>query len=1260
LTASTSATARHAPYLPLLARAWPDSAPYLELDATLVSADLSGFTALSERLAQKGKEGAEELILVVSGCFEGLIGISARHGGDVLKFRGDALLLLFDGQGHAERACRAAAQMQWFIETAAPSQSSVGPVSLTMSTGVHSGTVHVFAAGTSHRELIVTGPAASETIRLESDAAAGEVLLSVATAAMLEDDWLGAVREDGRLLRLEPAAAETGTPWPSPLELQAPEEYLPAPLRSALAGGVEPEHRHVVAAFVKFSGVEGVLAVNGVDELHARLVRLAEATGSAADELGLTWLESDIDVDGGKLYLTGGAPASTGDDEDAMLHALRRIVAADTGLAVRAGVNSGVAFAGDVGASTRRTYAVTGDTVNLAARLTARAAVGEVLATSTVLDASTTRYSTQSKPLIVKGKERAVTAYSVGEPLGGKAERAHELPIVGRDAELAVFSSALDSARRRQSQLIELAGEAGIGKSRLLEELKTRAVGFQQLLASCDAYGASTPYGALHGLLRPLAGITPELSSAEAGQQLKPWIDAIMPDLSPWLPLLAIPFDATVPPTPEVEGLDATFVHAKLHEAVEQFLQRVLMMPSLIVVEDAHWLDDASAYLLRHLTRAPALVPWLTVVTRRPEGRSFVSEDYGVLLELGPLAQDAVADLALAAAGGSLLTEQELAAVGERAGGNPLFIRELVAAAKQDGNVDALPQTVETLMTARIDTLDSSDRQLLRYAAVIGASFELDLLEEVLADEVDDAAAHDRWERLREFVSWDGASRLAFNHDLFRTTAYEGLSLRRRRELHGRVAKALERRAGDAADEAASLLSLHFFEAEVYDRAWHYSVLAGRRAQQTLANVVAAELFERALAAAEQLSGLVADERAAVWESLGDVCEIFASYERARVAYGEALALAEGATPRAQLLWKTGVVQERIGEYEHAIERYAEALIAVSGDDGDDAAAVRIELELAIAGVRQRQGRFDEAKSWAERAAEHAESAGARKSLAHAYYLLDLICTNLGQPNVKYRESALPIYRETGDLVGQASVLNNLGVGAYFEGRWTEALEFYRESGEVSRRAGDVISTARASNNVAEILSDQGRLADAVELLADAQRVWRAGHYPLGAQLATSNLGRAEARAGRFDIGLQLLAEARAGFAEIGAAAFELDAQARVAECFVLAGRHQEAIEICTDALARAAEIPGGEGPRVSLERSLGYALVQARREDEAKAHLDASADLARSLNLDYELALTWKALADTGLAGDPAFALNARQALERLGVVATPEPPLP
>jgi class 3 adenylate cyclase/tetratricopeptide (TPR) repeat protein len=1150
--------------------------------------------------------------------------------------------------------------MQWFIGHAAPSQSSVGPVSLQMSTGVHSGLCHFFVAGTSHRELIVTGPAATETIRLESDATAGEVLISGTTAAALDPTWIGAERGDARLLQLPVAESDVAVEA-TPVQVHDAQDLdtlVPKPLRAALAAGVEPEHRHVVAAFVKFTGVGAALAHGGVAELHERLERLADATGTAADERGLTWLESDIDVDGGKLYLIAGAPSSTGDDESAMLHALRQITAADVGLEVRAGVNAGLAFAGDVGASMRRTYAVTGDTVNLAARLTARAAIGEVLATSTVLDASTTRYRTESKPLLVKGKERAVTAYSVGEAGGVKEERTHELPLVGRDAELATFATALESARRRQSQLVELVGEPGIGKSRLLEELKVRAIGFQQLVASCDPYGASVPYRALHSLLRPLAGITPEMNSTDAGAQLKPWIEAIMPDLAPWVPLLAIPFDATVPTTPEVEGLAGKFVHEKLHDAVAQFLQRVLMMPSLIVIEDAHWLDDASAYLLRHLTSAPAPVPWLVIVTRRPEGPSFVSEAHGVKLVLEPLAREAASALALAAAGDVALTEQELAAVGERAGGNPLFVRELVAAAKTDGSVDSLPQTVETLMTARIDTLEPTDRQLLRYAAVIGASFELDLLEEVLSGELDDVAAHARWERLTEFVSWDGVTRLSFNHDLFRKTAYEGLSLRRRGELHGRVGAALERRAGTNADESASLLSLHFFEAGAYDKAWRYAVLAGQRAKQTLANVVAAELFQRALEAAASLPELQPQELADVWESLGDVCEIFASYERAATAYGEALALTVGAASRARVLLKSGVVHERVGEYDDAIAQYAQALIVLSDDVEERVIEIQIELELATAGVRQRQGRMDEAMQWAEKAAAHAEASGNRTSLAHAYYLLDLICTTLGRPNEDYRQRALPIYRETGDLVGQASVLNNLGIGAYFEGRWDEALDFYRESGEVSRRAGDVISGARASNNLAEILSDQGRLTDAVELLTEARRIWQAGNYPIGATLATSNLGRAEARAGRFDVGLELLGEARRGFADIGAAAFELEARTREAECLVLAGRHQEAITICTEALDRA--VAGDEAARVSLERSLGYALVQARRKDEAKQHLEESATLARSLNLDYELALTLKALADTGVAVDPEVAVQAQQALERLGVVAVSEPPLP
>ena len=155
---------------------------------------------------------------------------------------------------------------------------------------------------------------------------------------------------------------------------------------------------------------------------------------------------------------------------------------------------------------------------------------------------------------------------------------------------------------------------------------------------------------------------------------------------------------------------------------------------------------------------------------------------------------------------------------------------------------------METLLTSRIDRLDPADRLLLRYASVVGPRFDVDLLEEILVDEPVEPGDLERWQRLSEFVERETSETLRFRHDLFRAMAYEGLSFRRRREIHGKVGAALEGRGGDAA-----LLSLHFLEAGEHEKAWRYSVEAGRRAQAQHANVVAAELYGRALAAADQL-----------------------------------------------------------------------------------------------------------------------------------------------------------------------------------------------------------------------------------------------------------------------------------------------------------------------------------------------------------------------------------------------------------------------
>src|SRR5439155_6363458 len=155
-------------------------------------------------------------------------------------------------------------------------------------------------------------------------------------------------------------------------------------------------------------------------------------------------------------------------------------------------------------------------------------------------------------------------------------------------------------------------------------------------------------------------------------------------------------------------------------------------------------------------------------------------------------------------------------------GGNPLFVRELVAAARGGASVDELPDTVETLIVSRIDTLQPEDRFLLRNAAVLGGRFELDVLGEILAAELEDVTDLERWERLREFVSFVEPNVLGFSHDLFRAAAYEGLSFRRRRELHARVGAAFERRGGEP-----SLLSLHFLNAGEYAKAWVFATDAG-------------------------------------------------------------------------------------------------------------------------------------------------------------------------------------------------------------------------------------------------------------------------------------------------------------------------------------------------------------------------------------------------------------------------------------------------
>ena len=242
-------------------------------------------------------------------------------------------------------------------------------------------------------------------------------------------------------------------------------------------------------------------------------------------------------------------------------------------------------------------------------------------------------------------------------------------------------------------------------------------------------------------------------------------------------------------------------------------LGHLLDEPTLIVVDDVHWMDEASSELLRYLGSQLPTKPWLACTTRRPGEGGFTAAEGtpplpALTLRLEPLPIDDAKTLATAAAGGRRLSEMELAALMERGAGNPLFLQRLASVGEQADEAEELPETVEALVATRIDRLAPGDRALLRWASVLGVSFSGSLIVGVLEDDPQVGVASEAWDRLGEFVERDpevpGAFR--FRHALIRDAAYQGLSYRRRRELHGRVAEVIEQRHADRPEDAAELL----------------------------------------------------------------------------------------------------------------------------------------------------------------------------------------------------------------------------------------------------------------------------------------------------------------------------------------------------------------------------------------------------------------------------------------------------------------------
>ena len=1082
-------------------------------------ADISGFTRLTEAFAAAlgPQRGAEELTAVLNRVYDALIAVVDRYGGSVISFSGDAITAWFAADSGARAVtCALALQTAMGAFAAVPLPGG-GTTELALKVGVTTGPVRRFCVGDpAIQQLdVLAGAVLDRLAAAEGLATRGEVLVDSATGAALAAHglqiaaWRADQGERFIVVRAldQPAAP---TPWAAPVAptaAQVQSWLLPA-LWTRMAHGQElflTELRPAVALFLRFTGIDyDAPEAGGQLDGYLRWVQGVLAHYDAA------LLDVTIGDKGSYLYAAFGAPVAHSDDS-------RRAAAAALELrlppancpairTVQIGLSSGQVRAGAYGGTTRRTYGVLGDAVNVAARLMQAAPPGGILATAAVRQGAGDHFTwTHLPPLALKGKSEPVAVYALEENriAGGMGllEPAYRGPVVGRVEELAALDLALAAAQVGHGQVVGLAGEAGLGKSRLVAETVQRAqrLGFAVCGGAAQSYGIHTPYLAWHSVWRTFFAVEPDRPLAGELAALRQWLTMLDPTFGERLPLLGPVLGLTIPDTALTAAMDGKLRQASLAALLLDCLRaHAQVAPLLIVLEDCHWLDPLARELLTTLGRGVAGLPVLLLLAYRPpDGATLPVMDLAYATELRLSAFTPVEATGLIAAhfsesGAPVLPPEWVDELTRRAEGNPFYLEELLNYLDEQGvdptDVAALtrldwPASLQSLLLARIDQLTESQRTVLKVASIIGRLFlarqlwgvypDLGIAPRVAAD----LAALDRagltpQERPEPELAY------LFKHIVTQEVTYASLPHALRARLHEQFAAWVERESAPQSDPPLDLLAYHYGRSANADKQREYYQRAGDAARAGYANAVAATYYERLL------DLLPPPEQGPVLLAWGRALEATGDWKAAALRYNVAITCGDALTAT----WAKqglGMVYRYQGALDEASRCWEETLTEFALLE-DEAGVARTLTDLGI--LQQMRGTWLGGQALLQQSATLYRQRGDRTGLAYGLCALATGAWNLGnttESEALYRES-LALAQESGDQPGAAMAISGLAVVAQIQQDYARAEQLGEETVALFRRLGDRRRIAFGLGNLGNSAAEQGRLSVASERLRES------------------------------------------------------------------------------------------------------------------------------------------------------------------------------
>jgi class 3 adenylate cyclase/tetratricopeptide (TPR) repeat protein len=893
--------------------------------------------------------------------------------------------------------------------------------------------------------------------------------------------------------------------------------------RSALEG----ERRVVTVLFADLAGFTALAERLDPEEVHRILDRCFELITAEVHRF-----EGTINqYTGDGVMALFGAPIAHEDGPRRAVHAALGIQRAlrDSGkepqaqrglaLQMRIGINTGPVVVGRIGDDLRMDYTAVGDTTNLAARLQQAARPGGVLVSEATHRAIVGFFETLDLgELAVKG-HAPVRALEVLRPRGRRArldvavERGLT-PLVARERELAMLLDLFRRVKAGRGQVVIVAGEAGVGKSRLLLEFRN-ALAREGEAATwvegrCVSFGQSISFLPMIDQLRENFGIEefdgePEIiAKIEHGMRRMGELEAHIPYVRYLM--------SVDPGDPAVSMMEAPTRRAKVFVACRALtLRGGQLRPVVLVFEDLHWIDTSSEEYLTTLIDSVAGVPILLVLTHRiGYTPPFGSRSFLTALTLHSLSEAETLTMAGRVLGTAEFPPELRAALMEKAEGVPLFVEEVTKTLldlgvlqREDGGYRmvkglaqvSIPDTIQDIIMARLDRLGDEGKRTVQLASVIGRQFLQRLLERIagLTGQLEGLL---RELKALEIIYEQGLlpePAYVFKHAVIQDVAYHSLLRERRRELHRSVGAAIEELYADRLAEHFEELAHHFTQGEAWQKAMEYGVLAGRRAADTFANVEAKAHYARALAAAERIvprpaPGVFAE----LHVKCGAVLTVLGEYDEAVAAYQRALDLLRQAGERrgeVEALLGLSNVYNFAHQGDPAMASIEQAL-AIAKELADrplQAVALANRVQVFSAGY----GQIRETTPDAEEALRLSKEIGDPRLLAQTLIFLGGALEWRGalDRSLGYlREGAeLALREHQGFFFGYAAFM--LGHAHTARGEYEEGLRWYRQLGDYASAAGDKFWIARAPNVMGGVYLELYDLDEAIRLNVEGDEV---------------------------------------------------------------------------------------------------------------------------------------------------------------------------